>query len=504
MAFVHRFVPSLSPLYIQAVIGLSVLAAATGAVTTTLLVQPSRRLWRGTSYRWAEVMLLLLLTRLVIWLIADRWPSLMTMVTQPVGTLFDGYFVAGAVSVLMAWLYATNMSGDLLDMALQPDELYQLEHSGDHYRDSMRAAFTDRSMLLRSFVARWVIGGILLVILAAGLSYARPEQGLFALARQNIAPTIIAAIVIYFLAGLVLISQGQLAVLRARWTLERIPSNHHILRNWPLYVSAVILAVGFAAALMPFGGTFRLSQILTTAIALIYLVAYTVYRLLAYLFFLLLSLLPGGDQPPPPPEMPPIQPLPPPEAPSPPPEMLAYAGGTLFWIVTALLLGYAAYIYFSGRGLSLSWLAWLLQTIRQRWLSMWGAYQEWQTHRLRTIAGRDQDERQSGGRGFWSRFRRQKLDAAGQVRYLYLTLLERAEQAGIARARSETPIQYAPRLTAALIEDEGDPAKEGEKAVRSLTDAFIEVRYAAGSAREMDLSWLERLWQRVTTALRSR
>ena len=75
----------------------------------------------------------------------------------------------------------------------------------------------------------------MLVLLAAGSRFDLPAAGFFGVMRQNIDPTVIGAIVVYFLSGLVLISQGQLALLRARWTLQKTPSAPNVLRNWPFY-----------------------------------------------------------------------------------------------------------------------------------------------------------------------------------------------------------------------------------------------------------------------------
>ena len=518
MSLVHHFVPTLSPLYFQAAVVLSVIAALIGSISTAMLAQPSRRLWRGATVRWAEIVLLLLTARLVTWLVVGNWPTVRSLMTAPIATLLDGPFLAVAFSLTMAWIFATVMSRDLLQMALQPDELYLLEHSSDHFRDTSRAGYTDRMSVLRGFVARWVGGGLVLVLLAAGQQLGQPGKGLFALTRQNIAFGVIAAIVIYFLAGLILISQGQLAVLRSRWTMDRVPNSQNIMRNWPIYVLAVIVVVGLVSALMPFGGTFRLAQIISAILGFIYLAAFTFIRILAVIFFLFLSLFSGGEEqeaPPPPP--PPAEFAPPPPPPASPPGF-EYFGSAIFWIITALLLGYAAYIYFSGRGVQFGRVIWFLRMLKERWLAIWGAYHTWQTERIAALTNSSGNGSSETRRSFWSRFQRTKLDPTAQVRYFYLTLLERAGQSGIPRSEAETPYQYETRLVRALNESvkqekedeelvvdkepEPDIDRDMDRDMEQLTAAFVKARYTSTAIAGDDLPHLQQLWERLLAILK--
>ena len=228
------------------------------------------------------------------------------------------------------------------------------------------------------------------MIMAAGSRFAPPEKGFFLpIIGQNIDRTVIIAVIVYFLLGMALISQGQLALLRARWTLQKTPSAPGILRNWPVYALILIAVIGFIAVLMPLGGTFYLALILTTAIELAYRAVLQIFGFILGLFLLLGSLFAGEptEQPMPTPAPPPV--FTPQPATEPPLELPPWTGGTIFWIVAALLLGYAAYIYFSGRGFSFAWLHQLWLMLRERWRQMAGAVQEWQATRLRRNEGEE-------------------------------------------------------------------------------------------------------------------
>ena len=490
LAFIRRIMPTLPLIYTELLAIVGALASITGSITTTWLAQPGQRSKRSAGYRFAEMVLILGTTRIAIWLTTDSFPGVEQFLLKPVDSFLDGYFIVGAIVVLLAWIMSTAMTEDLLAMALQPDDLYVVRGVGDRWQDTARPVYTDRPAILRRFVARWVIGGILLVIFAAGSRYDLPESGIFGVVRQNIDPVVIGAIIIYFLAGLVLISQGQLALMRSRWTLQKVPSAPAVLQNWPVFALLVIVLIGIIAAMLPLGGTFYLAQILSAILAGIYFFLFGVFRFFLSLFLTLLSWLTGEPTQ----EIPPAQPpmptpdlaLPPAAAATLPP----WTGGVFFWAFAAILLGYAAYIYFSGKGKDFAWARRVWAMLRMRWMMLFGAYQQWQAARLRAQAARAEAELRGEGRGLPAWLRLRGLDPDRQVRYYYLALLHRAQEAGLARHEAETPLNYAPRLAAQLEADE-----ENRAAISDLTDAFVKVRYAGDHVAPDRLARIKEMWR---------
>jgi hypothetical protein len=397
---------------------------------------------------------------------------------------------------------------------------------------------------LRGFVARWVIGGIFLVLFAAGSQYDLPEQGLLGVLRQNIDPAVIGAIMIYFLLGLVLISQGELALLRARWVLQKTPSKANVLRNWPVYALLLILALGVIAALLPLGGTFYLAQIIGAVIQAVYFFVFGIFRFFMTLFMLLLRLLMGEPEEAPPVEEPPVEAMPPLEAlPPPGSEMPPWIGGMFFWILLALLLGYAAYIYFNGRGFTFGWLWRLWAMLQIRWRMLFGAYRQWQATRLRAARAAGATQATGRRRSWLDRLRRRDLSPDEEALFYYLDTLEQAKEAGLPRRPSETPHQYAPRLAvhleapqppAATLESSksvktpdtpasSDPAPptpstsppalpaaqsgmnaatDVSREVDTLTEAFIRVRYAGRHINATETPRLQAIWDFVKQRLR--
>ncbi len=499
VAFIRRIMPSLPPVYTTLLALMGALASITGSITTTWLSQPGQRSKRSAGYRFAEMVLILGTTRIAIWLTTDSFPGLEQFLLKPVDSFLDGYFIVGAIVVLLAWIMSTAMTEDLLAMALQPDDLYMVRGVGDRWQDTARPVYTDRPAILRRFVARWVIGGIFLVVFAAGSRYDLPESGGFlGVVRQNIDPTVISAIIVYFLAGLVLISQGQLALMRSRWLLQKVPSAPAVLQNWPVFALIVIVLIGVVAALLPLGGTFYLAQILSAILAGIYFFLFGVFRFFLTLFMMLMSWLSGEPVEEPPPAQPP---MPTPDM-APPPEAAAailppWTGGLLFWTFAAILLGYAAYIYFSGKGTNFAWARRIWAMLRLRWMLLFGAYQQWQHARLRAQAARAAEEALRGaGRGLPAWLRLRGLDPDRQVRYYYLALLHRAEEAGVARREAETPLHYAPRLAEQLEADD-----DNRTAITDLTEAFVQVRYAGDHVAPDRLTRIKQVWRQLKKSL---
>ena len=200
---------------------------------------------------------------------------------------------------------------------------------------------------------------MLLIVLTAASQVGMGSNGFFALVRQDIAGGVIGAAIVYFVLGLLLLTFGHLAALRARWQLAKLPSEATIVRNWPFYAFGLLLVVAAVAFLMPLGGTFRLAQLMGLAMRAI---SGAIYLLMG-LILGLIALLFGGDEEvveEPPSEQPDIS--------APQIEQVQSAeappwlGGTVFWIVIALLLGYATYIYLQGRGVNFQLImAWLRQ-----------------------------------------------------------------------------------------------------------------------------------------------
>lgn len=494
LAFLRQYAPDMAPSVRWGIVGMGVLAAIIGCATTTWLALPAQRLRRSPAYRLAEAALLVAAARAVIWLTQGDLPSPLAMASDPVGVFVDGAFLFAAITILFTWYAAIDFTDDLMRMALQPDELWLNRRANARFADSARPASTDRTMILRGFVARWVGWGILLILIASTLRMGVTRPNFWALGRLDVDPLVIGAILLYFLIGLLLISQGQLAVLRARWTIDRLPAAATVTRNWPLYTFFVILLFAVVAAFLPLGDTYLLSVVLSAILNAAFALVYLIFRVFTVLLLMLLSLLPFSNQSP---EAPPQTALQ--AAAEQPPTMLTippWVAGSFFWISVAALLAYAAYFYFSDKEGSLLWLKRLWRHIVAQWQALFGAAHQWYVQRQ---PGMD-EERASLAAALPAFVRRllpwRLLSPNQRVRLLYFQLLEVAGQRSLARRPAETPDHFAPRLEDAIVasdEESGD--------IDLLTSAFVSVRYAGHDVDRETSDLLRKRWLRLRNVL---
>ncbi len=498
LAFLRQYAPDMTPAVRWSVVGMGMLAAVIGCTTTTWLAMPAQRLRRSAGYRLAEIALLVALARFVLWLASGDLPSPLALLNDPLLALADGVFLFALVTILFTWYAAIDFTDDLARMALQPDELWLNQRANIRFADSARPAPTNRPAILRGFVARWVVWGIVLILLASTLRMGVTRPGFWTMARLDIDPMVIGAILLYFLIGLLLISQGQLAVLRARWTIDRLPTMPAIVRNWPLYTFAVILLFGVVAAFLPLGDTYLLSAILSAILNALFAFFLLIFRLITVLFMMLLSLLPFSNQQPedvaPPPPAQSIIDQPPPLLVIPP-----WVSGAFFWLSVAALLGYAAYFYFSDKDASMIWLRRLWERLIAQWMALFGAAQRWA--RQRQMVQSESSEQQAGGLAKWVRrlLPWRLLDPNQRVRMLYFQMLERAAEKAVGRQPAETPGRFAPRLESSI-----DALPDDAAAIDELTAAFVDVRYAGRVVDTADSERLRKRWEQLRATLASK
>jgi hypothetical protein len=474
-----------------AILGLGVVAAVIGVTTTTWLAHPDQRLRRTAGYRAAEIVLILLVSRSVLWLAQGQLPSAEAFLMRPDEVFFDGPYLLTLIVLLFTWFAAIDFTDDLAQLGLQPDELHVALTARSGVFDSSRPAQADRRAILRRIVARWVGWGIILIFIASALRMGVTRERFWTLARQDVHPAVIAVIVIYFLCGLLLLSQGQLAVLRARWTIDRLPTSSSILRNWPIYTLVVLLATALLALFLPLGDTLLISRVLGAILDALYFVVSLIFQLVSLLLILLFSLLPTSQSLPPPVATPEAANAPPPMPPM--AELPPWLGGALFWITILFILALAAYFYFTDRQTNFQWLRMLRDMVRARWQQLWAGWSAWQRSRqLRSAATLGSTLTENGGGRRWWPLRWGRLNPEQQVRYLYFQLLDRAAEYDKPRRENETPAAYAPRLS-----EEVGAQEQDKEAIEALTKAFVQVRYAGEPPQREQISWLAQLWDRL-------
>ena len=479
-------------------------AALEGVYSTLQLGRPRWRDRRGLAFRLGEIALWLVLARAAVWVFATGWPGLVELarwLRDPI-LFFDGQFVVTGALFLLAWGLSIGLTGDFLDLALRPDEVAAHDsHEWGDSRSQLRVYYpVSRGAIVNSLAARWIWGG-LLVVFCAAVSRVEISTGprftQIGLSQLGLPWEILAALLCYFVAGLLLMSQARLAVLRSQWYNGDLQVPPTLLRRWPLNSLLTVLLVAMIAALLPIGSTGWLATALETVLAFLMRVAYLVLTVLTFLFTLLLYPLsflfrqPGAQAPPPPPrmEIPTQQ-----QAVSRLPDWL---GGALLWVVLVLIVGYFLLNYLSAHGLlSGRWREWL-QQLRFWWRARWAGLRARAHTAAVTLRKRLQSARLArlevlGGR----HIRLSALAPAERVRYFYLRAIGRAADRGLTRPLHKTPLEFVPDLVSEWPEADVD--------VKALTDAFVAARYDRRPIVADEARNVQGVFRRVMAALRGK
>jgi len=309
-------------------------------------------------------------------------------------------------------------------------------------------------------------------------------------------------VLIYFLVGLVLISQVRLELLAVRWQAQGVRTPAGLTQRWVRYTTAFVGLAVLVAFVLPTGYTLGtlgvLGGILSYAFGLLWIVSFAIISVLLLPLYWLFSLFhtqppatTGAATPPPP-----------------PPDISSLANKPLPpWVdtvrdifVIAVILGLIAYIiwnYVRERPELFSALQKLsaLRGLRRLWAVL--------RHRVSgALAGaresapvawlRDRLRRPSPATPF-GYFRLGAATPREQVLFYYFSLLRRAGQQGFGRRPPQSPRDYEPVL------EEHLPTAAPE--LQTLTTTFEETRYSDHPVSAEAAQETRALWQRVRAAL---
>lgn len=462
---------------------LGILTVVQGVYTRYWLAHPRRRRWRRWSLEVSELAVVLVAWRLLTWFLfgqrldAATWRA---WFLNPF-TFFDLPFVFGGVMLVIIWRFATAVATHVLALGLRPDELVDYRRLGQA-RGWVQASAPDRQALLETFGETWMLGGVVLLIgTALSRGAGRPgESGWWH--GQGLTATAVLALVGYVLTGLLLFSQGRLALLRARWRYEGVPGGEQVATRWHRHATTVILMVAVLALLMPLGSTFGLAAVLLALIRVAILLATLVVGLLALLIALVLNLFAQEPTPMPPPEFLPFD-----AAVSPPAlawaRMPSWVGPGIFWLLLLLTTGYFLLAYVRRWD----------EDFRPRWA--WWRRLRVPRLSLRGIRGRRprRDRRQPTPARttteVWRYIRLRGLSPADRIRYFYLRTVKRAGELGTARLPHQTPLEYEQILRRHWPQIETD--------LHALTTSFLHARYGLPPVTEVEAERARRAWERI-------
>ncbi len=437
------------------------------------------------SFRVAEWVVILFVVKLLSYaapgwraLVADmaRWQADPT-------TIFSLEYIVAVVLVGFTWIGSTDIAGWLADLDQEP--------AGPDFSPMVS---------LGSLQSLYFTGGVIIVAMA-GLTQVS-LQAILQLDRPPVGG-VIANVLVYFVVGLLLLSQARLELLASRWQASGVDVAPGIKSRWAQLALATLAAIALVALLLPTRYSLGILDIVAVAIAIVGNILLIIGYLLNVLLFWLLSLLAAlvglfGQTPLPSPAIAPALPVFAPVTPrGPTPDWVALVRSILFWLAIYVIIGYAVWQFVrSRRGwwealARLPVIGWLMASLAALFAGLRAATtqaSEAIRHRLTRPPAPALPPRR------WLRLG--GLSPRELLMYFYLSTAQRAGQVGLPRAPSQTAREYAAALREKL--------PEGGEDVGTLSDAFEVARYSAHPVGKDATTTPRRSWERLKRVLRER
>jgi hypothetical protein len=402
---------------------------------------------------------------------------------------------------------------------LLADDILQLESDEDMINNEMLGVeVTERSQAEQRLRDMVVFMGCGLILATAIIRIAGWSNQASA---SDIRQTFI-NVVLYFLFALVLFSLTHFSVLRMSWIIQHSRVNRSIGSRWIIFSSVFIFILAIFSSILPTSYSMGLLGTLSTLF-------YTLLNGLKFLvsiillpFVLLINWLMSLFRSPDTPEA--ATPIPTPALTLNRPlfqgDWFELVKSSLFWITLIGLVGFSLY-YLVKENQD------ILRNLRrypiiQAILHILDRAAVWLKQGFRQVArGVDaslglirrpfrRDKEKSG----WQFIRPRDLSHRQQVIFYYLTMLRRGGEHGVPRDESQTPSEYAMKLTDALQRSElvdPGPVPDYHVDVTSLTDKFLAARYSQSPTSPEDAmqardnwSHIRRIIQRLLPARKAR
>jgi hypothetical protein len=498
------------PIPWRALILLAFVVSLESIYTTFWLRDPDRRLLSSVAYRAAELVFIVLVTRIFTWAAAGNWPTgerLRDFQHSPI-ELFDPYFIVALLLMIFVWQQASIVADIFDQLAISEAEasFHALPYSARKALAEDRPARLFRAGLVREFFQRWIWGGVGLAIFTAlgTLDLALLRHGsLSNIVSLGLQPELLVALIAYFIVGFWLLSQARLAMLNARWLSEDIIKDEGLAVSWRRRSLAVLLGIALLAAFVPIGSTMPIGRILDVVVYAVVYAAGLIFYLVTFLFITLLALFgrtpEGVDTE----QLPPLEevalPPEPPPPPLPPSEATTLLLGMIFWSVMLTMTVVALAFYLRERGYTFN--ARLLR-------DLWHDFTSWLGQIALGFRLKVDDLWPSGKTGhkketavsipvsipWWRRIWPGRLAPRERVRYYYLALVRRASEQGVVRQQHETPLEYERPLHEAW--------PETDQEIEAMTQAFLHARYSRQPVDDEEAAGIETTWKALKPRLK--
>ncbi len=456
--------------------------------------------WRRNAlrYRAAEIVILAVLLRLFLW-ITFGFPQgngFNDYLRDPFIILDDRWWAHFSIAVIVwAWSNTLTALFNQLDFSEFELNLHTVEQ-----QNVSALQQSNRAQLLAEYFNLWIGGGILLIFVTALATYQLrdfQEANWFnTVTRLSLPPQLLINLLLYLFIGLWLLSYVRYVVLFSRWLYRGVRPQAQLARIWRRGSLLILGVVALLCALLPIGSTMPIVWLGRMLYYIFYFVTSAVMSLIRWL----LSLFAGEDSAETEPLIPNLDIPPPVELEAGTiaqrePLIPAELTGGITWLIIVVIV--IAALLFLTRGQNYSRIGNFVQQFWQRLRDWWRLMRRQvderiveMRHTVRQQFGRTPTPAQSNK----PLFRINALTPREQIRYFYLTIVKRAAERGVQRAKDETPVEF---LTA--LQNEFPESAEDSEA---LTAAFLQARYSKDSVEKEAITPVKKTWKRVRRSLR--
>jgi hypothetical protein len=449
-------------------------------------------------YRVSEFVLILVLLK-VVQFFNGGWGAMVREIsTWQTGleAIFNSEYLLSLFPVVIAWGFTTVLAQNVEAM-----QSYETDLEVAEFVQLRSERLVAREQIQTIFIGMGLFQIVLVTMARMDLE---AMQGLLGKFSGSLAVRV-EPLVVYFLAGFVLLSLCQFAILRGAWVIGKIPAQVNIGKNW---IRSAFFIFGVAAVvvlLLPTSYTRDLLQTAGYAFAILFQVLSFLVGLLLFPFFWLyawlISLFRGESSTETSVSPPQMDFQPAAEAAGGMPDWLELLRNIIFWVVLLAGMGYFIWQYIRQNRAVLQAvtnfkpLIWLARI--WRWLR--GQFRLAQTQIQAAINQRRQAaqlKRQLSMNNKKETINLRQANARQKLLFYYQSFLQRSDQAGLKRKSSQTPNQYAREMTQSLPEE--------IESVTTLTEGFIAARYNARPVQDEQAENVEPFWKRVMKALKQK
>ncbi|MBN2046694.1 MAG: DUF4129 domain-containing protein [Anaerolineaceae bacterium] len=459
----------------------------------------AERMGGAGNFHLAEILLISILLRLLLFVGGapdSRFSAFFARLDEPFSAFFVPEYQAGLFIVLGLWLFCFLLLGDLR-LIYNLEENVSWEQIGKDQRNLI--------LIRQRFLMRLLFMGVLILMLMTISESDWSGGETLRLFYHGSSPTLVAVVMGYFFLALLLMSQTQFARLRTRWWLNGSQISPLLTKRW-VRVSLLFFAVlGLVVMLVPTGFSDVLLTFLRDAFVWMVMAVSYLWVMLIYLFSRLFPPQEGAleetlAEPTPPPFIPPDDPSAPART---LPVWMETAKDALFWVVLALVIGFAVYQYMRQDRDLLRDLQTMLRKVRSFlrdfFCALWTQFKivgGSLSDRARKRIASTQQARSVNGVSADEEDAVRELDHPRlQVMALYAAFLRLGVRLGSARKTHQTPLQYERQMEAVVLDEAVEPVHE-------LTDAFDRARYSAAKIPTAEAEQLKKDWHSLAKKLR--